>query len=451
MPEDKKQHDATEHEAPEKTEEQDATSPEQGEMHPADAADHIENLELAEQIALVQGMDLPHAAEAIAEMERHERIDLLEALPRELAAEILGEMATDDAADIFDDLDEELGDKILERIEREDREEIEALRGFDSDSAGGVMNTDALILDEKLTADQAITIIRREVADKDIEVPYYIYLVDEAEHLVGVLSMRDLLLAKPGSMLSDSFHDKSLVAVTFDVDREEVAHLISHYNFIAIPVVDYEDRLLGVVTVDDVIDIIHEEATEDMQTMVGAGADETVDTPWKRSVGKRLPWLLVNVANSAVSAYVVHLFEGTIEQMAFLAVLMPIVANQAGNTGQQALAVMIRQLALEKFDRRRSWLAVLREVRIGLANGLLIALCVLGGVMLVTLNPELSFVMALALLLDMVIGALAGSAIPLVMKELGRDPAQASSIFLTAMTDSLGFLFLLGLAQLFLV
>ena len=159
--------------------------------------------------------------------------------------------------------------------------EIEQLLKFNPDTAGGVMNTEIVVMNDRLTVDQAIRLIREEIRDK--EIPYYAYIVDEEDHLLGVLSMRDLLLSKPGTMLGALIKNQTLVAATFDVDREEVAHLIRRYNFLAVPVVDYEDRLLGVVTHDDVIDIIHEEATEDMQRMVGAGSDETVDSPWTYS------------------------------------------------------------------------------------------------------------------------------------------------------------------------
>jgi magnesium transporter len=275
--------------------------------------------------------------------------------------------------------------------------------------------------------------------------------VDAAGRLTGVVSLRDMLVARHGKLLRELVKAQSLISVTYDTDREEVARLIGHYNLLAMPVLDFGNRMLGVVTVDDVIDIIQEEASEDMQAMVGAGADETIDSPVLYSVKKRLPWLVLNVVNSAISAFVVHLFEGTIAQMAILAVLMPVVANQAGNTGQQALAVMIRQLAMEKFDRKRSWLAVLREMRIGMINGFFICLLVWGAVFALTGHLMLANVMTAALAIDISLGAFAGAAIPLVLREIGRDPAQASSIFLTAITDSLGFFCLLGLAVLVLV
>lgn len=185
--------------------------------------------------------------------------------------------------------------------------------------------------------------------------------------------------------------------------------------------------------------------------MVGAGADETTDSPVGFSVKKRLPWLIINVINSAVAAYVVHLFDETIAAMAILAALMHIVSNQAGNTGQQALAVMIRQLAVEKFDRKKAWLAVFRELKIGIINGLLISTVVLLAITVATGDYMLGAVMGVALIFDMLIGALSGASIPLILKEIGRDPAQASSIFLTTITDAVGFWSFLGLAGMLLL
>jgi magnesium transporter len=416
--------------------------------HPADAAEHIERLDIDEQVKFVKQLPIKDAAESIAEMDRHDQQSLFQNLNHGFAAKILEQMAPDDATDILESLDEEHRKALLRRVKAKERAELRNLLTFHPDSAGGAMNTEVVILDQALTVDQAITKMRDEVEDK--EIPYYAYLVDEAGRLTGVVSLRDMLVARHGKLLRELVKSQNLVSVTYDTDREEVARLIGHYNLLAIPVVDFGNRMLGVVTVDDVIDIIQQEASEDMQAMVGAGADETIDSPVSYSVKKRLPWLILNVANSAVSAFVVHFFEGSIAQMAILAVLMPIVANQAGNTGQQALAVMIRQLAVEKFDRKRSWLAVLREMRIGMINGCFICLLVWGAVLALTRNLMLSNVMTGALAIDISIGAFAGAAIPLVLREIGRDPAQASSIFLTAITDSLGFLSLLGLAGIFL-
>ncbi len=417
--------------------------------HPADVAEHLENLSLDKQVCIVSALPVEDAAEALAELDEHVRVELLENLDPDTAASIVGEMSPDDAADILDELDEDHSDVLLSKLESQDAEEIRNLMAFDPATAGGVMNTEVIILEYTLTADQAILQLRSEIEDK--EFPYYAYIVDRGDILQGVLSLRDLLVCPPGMTLGDALHDQDLITVTFDQSREEVARLISHYNLMALPVVDYEGRLLGVISHDDVIDIMQDLASEDMLGMVGAGQDETTDTPWMDSVRMRLPWLLVNMLNSALSASVVYLFDGSIAQMAILAVFMPMVANQAGNTGQQALAVMIRQLATERFDRRKAWWAVLREGKIGIVNGLLLGVLVWAAVYVFTGRAGISTVMVAALIMDMILGAFAGASIPLLLKAVGRDPAQASSIFLTAITDGAGFFLFLGMASIFLL
>lgn len=417
--------------------------------HAADMAEHLENLSIEHQVSVLRSLPVDEAAEALAELDQEDAGEVLENLAPAEAAQILAEMSPDDAADVLDELEEEHRDELLRNLDSEDAEELRSLMAFDPDTAGGIMNTEMILLAEDLTVDEAILQIRNEMFDK--EVPYYTFVVDTEDCLLGVLSLRDLMLSRPGTLVHEAVGNQDVIAVRYDLDKEEVARRISHYNFATMPVVDYEGRLLGVVTYDDVMDIIQEEASEDMLGMVGAGPDETVDTPWSDSVRMRLPWLAVNMMTSAMSAFVVFLFEGSIASMAILAVLMPMVANQAGNTGQQALAVMIRQLATERFDHRRSWMAVLREGRIGLCTGIFMAFFAFVGVSLLTGIPVLGAVMGGALMGDMILGALAGGAIPLVFRALGRDPAQASSIFLTAITDSAGFFIFLWLATMFLL
>jgi len=418
-------------------------------VHPADVADYIETLPLKQQIDALNNLPIEHAAETLAELDEHVRLDLLEKLTPGRTARLLSEMSPDDAVDVLDDLEKDQQDAILGNLEQEDAAEIRNLMAFDPNTAGGVMNTEIVILNHSLTADMAIEQLRNNIEGK--EIPYYAYIVDDGDKLVGVLSLRDLFLCRRGVVLSSVLPGKTLVSVLFDVHKEEVVRSMSQYNLMAVPVVDYEGHLLGVVTHDDIIDIIHEAATEDMLGMVGAGQDESVDTPWLKSIRMRLPWLMVNMINSSFAAFVVSLFDGTIAQMTLLAVLMPIVANQAGNTGQQALAVMIRELATTRLERRKAFSAVLRETRIGLATGLMIAALVFAILGFFSHNWMLAGVMALALALNMVVGAMAGASIPLVLRAMGRDPAQASSIFLTMLTDSGGFFLFLGLATLLLL
>ena len=417
--------------------------------HPADVAVHLETLPFAEQLRLLTTLPVEEAAEALAELDEQIRVEILENLSPELASALIAAMSPDDAADTLDELEDDHRDELLNSLDTEDAEEIRTLMAYDPDTAGGVMNTEVFILEQSLTVDQAISQVRAEIEDK--EIPYYAYVVDDSSCLVGVLSLRDLLLSRPGTLLRDSIAGQNLISVTVDQGREEIARLMSHYNFMALPVVTLDGKFAGVVTHDDVMDIIQDLASEDMLGMVGAGQDETVDTPWLESVGKRLPWLLLNMLNSAISAAVVYCFDGSIAQMAILAVFMPMVANQAGNTGQQALAVMIRQIATSGFERRKTREAVRREGKISLVNGSIVGILAGLAVWLFSGNAILAAVMAASLLADMILGALAGASIPLFLKALGRDPAQASSIFLTTITDGAGFFIFLGLATFFLL
>lgn len=417
--------------------------------HPADMAEHLQNLSLEKQVCVLRHLSAEDAAEALAELDENVAVDVLENLDPDVAAQIIAEMSPDDAADVLDELTQDHRDVLLGKLEKEDSEELRHLLAFDSDSAAGVMNTEIILLEESLSVDEAIVQIRQEMEDK--ENPYYAYVVSSTDVLVGVLSLRDLMLSKPGTLIKDALGKQNVISVPFDAPKGEVATTLSHYNFMAIPVVDYQGHLMGVVTYDDIMDIIHDEASADMLGMVGADPDESIDTPWFESVQRRLPWLMVNLFNSALSASVVYMFEGSIAHMAVLAVLMPMVANQAGNTGQQALAVMIRQLATERFDQKKSWLAVVREGKIGFTTGSVMAIVAFLGAWWFTDNIHLAMVMGGALLCDMMLGAVFGGSIPLILRWLKRDPAQASSIFLTAITDGAGFFIFLGMATAFLL
>ncbi len=419
-------------------------------LHPADRAEFMESLPLEKQLCMITHMETEDAAEALAELDETQAKDVIENLDAEDAARILSAMDPDDAVDVLDEVDEDHRDILLNNLTPEDAMELRALLSFDPDTAAGVMNTEIITVPSDINVDEAIQHIRIELEDKDM--PYYVYVVDQQDKLEGIISLRELMLSKPHTRMKDLISDqREPITVQFDTDKSEVAQILSHYNFLALPVVDREGHLMGAVTHDDVIDIIQDDASSDLLGMMGAGQDEDINTPWYESVKIRLPWLFINMLNSSLSAYIVYLFEGTIAQMAFLAVLMPMVANQAGNTGQQALAVMIRQLATEKFDNKKSWNAVFREGKIGFATGFIISFIAICVITYLTDNILLGAVMGGSLLLDMLLGAVAGGSIPLVLRAMGRDPAQASSIFLTALTDGAGFFIFLSFASVFLL
>ncbi len=417
-------------------------------MHPVDRAEHIESLPFEKQLDLLKTMSPNNAADTLAELDEEHAGDVLESLTLNEAVAIVSEMSPDDAVDVLDEMDEEQRDSILNSMSIDDAEELRSLMNFDPESAAGVMNTQIIILHSTSTADEIISHIRSNI--DEIEDVYYVYIVNDEDVLCNILTMRDLMRMPRNVAVKDYLGEQELITIAYDMPKKDLGQIFIKYGFASLPVVDRTGRVLGVITHDDAFDLIQDEASADMLGMVGAGQDEDIDTYWLLSVKMRLPWLLVNLFNSSLSACVVYLFDGTIAQMATLAVLMPIVANQSGNTGQQALAVMIRQLAVEAFNAKKSLKAVIRETKIGILSSLILSFIVFLGVYFLFGNEKLALVMVCALTIDMILGAIFGASIPLILRSLGRDPAQASSIFLTAVTDGVGFFVFLALATLFL-
>jgi len=278
---------------------------------------------------------------------------------------------------------------------------------------------------------------------------FYLYVVDERRHLVGVVSLRRLLLVPPPTPLK-RIMTTDLIAVRDDVDQEEVAQQVASYNLLAVPVVDGENKLVGIITVDDVIDVIKDEATEDVFRLAGVSIQDGVLTPPGESLKRRLPWLGVNLFTAFAAAVVVSRFEGMIEQVTALAVLMPIVAGMGGNAATQTLTVIVRGIALGELSFTNARKTLIKEALVGLGNGL--ALGLVAGVVawLWQGSPMLGVILGLAMVINMFVAATAGTLIPLGLRALKVDPALASSVFITTLTDVFGFLAFLGLAALFL-
>ena len=416
------------------------------EMSPQLAADVLEQMD-ADQSAAVLGEMTPGAAAAVVKQVKDEfSADVLEEMDQVRAAAIIQKMAPDDAADVLAGMSEDNRMMVLRHLDPQAAGGLGQLLRYDADCAGGIMNTRFVRLRTTDTVEQAIEQIRQQASRA--EHVYYVYVVDQQEHLMGVVSMRDLILAQPLARLQEVMK-KDPVAAQVNDDRELLINRTREYDLPAIPVLDSRRRLVGIVTVDDVVDAMDEEFSEDVQRMVGVSGMETVDTPWARSLRSRMPWLLVNLMTATLAATVVALFRGQIEKMVALAVLMPIVANQGGNTGQQALAVTIRALALGEIQRHRAWPVIMRELLLGITHGVVIG-CVCAVIAgLVWGNPGLGFVVGLAMLCNLIVASTVGAAIPLTMRKFGVDPAQSSTIFLTMITDTVGFLSFLGLATLF--
>ena len=386
------------------------------------------------------------AMETVSEMGPEEGAKLLTGRAAEEVAKLLQELPSDDAAALIDYLQEELQSEVLELMRRRESQEVESLLEYGEQTAGRIMNPQVFALNEDLTVAEAITALQ---SSRDVEMVFYLYVVDERRHLVGVTSLRRLLLVSPETPLK-RIMTPELTSVRVDTDQEEVARLVASYNLLAVPVVDEENKLAGVITVDDVIDVIKDEAAEDLLRLAGVSGDERIETPVSEAIRKRLPWLGINLVTAFVAAGVVATFESTIQQVTALAVFMPIVAGMGGNAATQTLTVIVRGLALGEVSFATARKALAKETAIGLANGVVLGLVAAGVAMATKQDPMLGLVLGMAMLVNLLVAATAGTVVPLGLKALKVDPALGSSVFITTFTDMVGFAAFLGLATVFL-
>jgi magnesium transporter len=413
-------------------------------MAPADAADRLERMREEVAADVLEAMSAEAAAERLEHTKVEQGADILEEMEVDQAAAAVEEMAPDDAADVLEAMEEAPREAIVHQMEPEAASDVEELMEYPPDTAGGIMTTEVAALAETLTVREAIDYVRR-VADEAEQI-YCLYATDANGRLAGIVSLRQLLLSDPEAALVDVMN-REVRSVDAATDKEIVARQMRHYDFLAMPVLDADRRLAGVVTIDDVVDVIQEENTEDVQRMVGAGADEGIGTAWYRSVRMRLPWLIVSLFVACLSAAVIGLHMELIAALPVLAVFLPVVANQGGNAGAQALTIVIRAMALGEAREQPPAGIVLRQVFVGLCNGLVVGTVALLVAWGWSANPSMGIAVGLAMLGTIVMASLAGSVIPMVLRGLGLDPAQASSIFLLTLTDMTGFAIFLGLAS----
>jgi len=387
------------------------------------------------------------AMEALSELGPEIGASLLAGRPPEEIVKLTQELPSDDVASIIDHLPEDLASSVLELMQKKPASaDVGELLEYPEKTAGRIMNPKVFALSEDLTAAEAITALQ---ASRDVEMVFYLYVIDARRHLVGVVSLRRLLLVRPETPLK-RIMTTDLISVRVDINQEEVARLVASYNLLAIPVVDEENKLVGVITVDDVIDVIKDEATEDVYRLAGLASDDRVFTAPSDSLRKRLPWLVVNLATAFIAASVVKLFEGTIGVVTSLAVFMPVVAGMGGNAATQTLAVIVRGIALGELTWRNTRKALLKEAAVGIGNGVVCGIVGAGVVWLMQGNPFLGAILGLAMVINMFVAAIAGTLIPLALRALKVDPALASSVFITTLTDVFGFLSFLGLGALFI-
>lgn len=417
-----------------------------GEVHPVDLAHALRDLELPQQVTAFRHLSREQAGAVLHEMDDQTLLALVQALDEEELSGILDRMPPDNAAEVVSDLPEEQAEKLLDLMKREESEEVLELLRYGEKTAGRIMNPEFVAVHEEMTVAQALEHVRKAASAESI---FYLYVVDDHEHLVGVLPIRRLITADPTTPVH-AVSQRDVVSVTPEMDQEEVARLVTKHNLLAVPVVGRDSRLLGTITVDDVIDVIHEEATEDIQHLAGLAGDERVFDSAPHVYPRRLLWRLVNLGTALLAASVIGLFESSIQTLAALAVFMPIIASAGGIATTQTATVVIRGLALEDFALGSLRKVLRKEILLSLNTGVPSAVALALVAYLWKGNPMLSLVCGIALFLNMLVAAVVGTLIPIVLKQLRIDPAIASSVILTTFTDFFGFFSFLGLATLLL-
>ncbi len=416
------------------------------ELHPADSAEILSSLEQSDQQSVVDQLHVETLADIFEQLDEDEMVELSQGMEMTALADVLDEMESDMAADFLGELDEARAAELLE--EMEESEDVAPLLSYEEDTAGGIMNSLAYALRRQWRVAHALDFLRQQYAE-DEETLYYIYVVDRFKRLAGVVSLRNLIMAQPDNTI-DEIMDRDVLSVRVDTDQEEVAQLLARYDLLALPVVDWEEHLLGVVTVDDVVDVMEEEATEDMYRLAQISEEAEIFSPIRRAIRNRLPWLVVNMGTAFLASSVVSYYEPTIARAAVLAAFMPIVAGQGGNAGTQTMTVVVRSLALGELDGRDTWKALWHEAQVGIINGIVLGLLVGLAAWLWKGIPILGLVIGIAMLGNMMIAALAGVIVPMFLRWIKVDPALASSVFVTTATDVLGFSLFLGLASYFI-
>lgn len=412
-------------------------------LHPADGAEMLTELEPEQQAALVARLEPEELAGVFEQMDVEDAAEVGQHLDVEDLAEVLDEMEPDAAVDVLAEMTPEDATAVLEQME--EAENLAPLLAYPEDSAGGIMNLAPPSLRRHMTVAEAFTYIKQHF--QDASRLFYLYVLDRNGKLIGVVNLRALILAEPTQTIEEIMQ-REVITVRDDMDQEAVAHLLSRYDLLALPVVNAEDHLIGIVTVDDVVDVLEEEATEDIYHLAQVSPDSAIFSPLTRSLRNRLPWLYINMVTAFLASAVVAFFENTIATVAILAVFMPIVAGQGGNAGNQTMTIIVRSLALGELDLSDVWRALAREVLLGLLNGLALGVSVGIVAWLWQDNPVLGLIIGIAMVGNLIVAALAGVLVPMTLRRLNLDPALASSIFVTTATDVMGFAMFLGLATL---
>ncbi len=418
-------------------------------LHPADIADLLEQIGPAERRGLLRlwhGGELE--GEVLAELDEALREEVIRDLDPEALAEAVRDLETDDVVDIVEDLDEPEQEEILAALPDAERVAVEQALSYPEDSAGRLMQREVVVAPEHWTVGQTIDFLR---AATDLpEQFYHVILVDPKMRPTGYVTLGKLLASKRDTPLK-AITEESFRTIPVDQPEEDVAYAFNQYHLISAPVVDKDGRLVGVITIDDAMEVLDEETEEDMLRLAGVSEEESLSDTAIDVSRQRIPWLMVNLITAILASLVIALFEDALSRVVALAVLMPIVASMGGNAGTQALTVAVRAIATRDLTSANVWRVIRREVLVGLINGLVFAV-VMGVVGWLWFGmPEIGLVIALAMVVNLVVAGLAGVLVPVALEKMGVDPALASGTFVTTVTDVVGFFVFLGLASLVLL
>lgn len=416
--------------------------------HAADLAAVFRFLTLREQETLFDLLEtVEQKAKLFSELEEEFLVKLIEDMPAEKISEILEQMPNDDVADLLGKLSDERAKVLLDLMTQEDSEEVEGLLGYDAETAGGIMVRDYVALKEDNTAREAIEALQREYVD--VEMPFYLYVIDDHGWLVGLMSLRQLVVVPPHTKLKDIM-TTDIVSVRTSTDQEEVARVVAQYNILAVPVVDDNNTLVGIVTVDDVIDIMRREATEDFLKMAGAGEAFVESETILKSTRARLPWLLASWIGGVIASVIIGYFQNSLSKLVYLAAFIPIIMGMGGNVGTQSSAIVVRGLATGRLNIKQMWHVVAKQVGIGFLLGFFYGL-LLGMVVGVQYDMgALGLTVGLASVMSMTMAAVMGSLIPMLLARINIDPAVATGPFVTTSVDIVSVLFYFQTATLLL-
>ncbi|MBX0357093.1 magnesium transporter [Halobacillus sp. Nhm2S1] len=417
------------------------------ELHPYDQARIFEDLDEEIRMQIYTYLSPEEVADVMEHIDYDEIEPFFTEMAPAFAAQVFAEMSTDDAVDILNELDKDKVASFLTIMDDDAADEIKDLLHYEEKTAGSIMTTEFVVVKAGMTIKEAMVHLRTEAPDA--ETIYYTYVINEDKRLVGVISLRDLIISEEEWLISDVMNER-VVSVSVGEDQEEVARMVRDYDFLALPVVDFQDHLLGIITVDDIMDVMEEEASDDYSKLAAVSDVDSPDDNAFASAKKRLPWLVILLFLGSLTASLIGRFEDTLDQVAILAIFIPLIAGMAGNTGTQALAVAVRGIATGEIEKQGKWKMMMREAGTGIITGLSCGVLITLIVYIWHENFFLGVLVGLSIFMTLVVATLAGSLVPLLMHRLKIDPAVASGPFITTVNDLISILIYFGLATAFM-